>query len=217
MNFWQKICFYDPFLPRLVCFVVILPDMLLTPADFDIKPGYFIHESTLHGRLHTYRVMCHVLVLGKRMNLYPQTTLAFCAAFVHDMARKHDGFCLMHGPRAARIKVPEFSSLFEKYGLSRDDIGAISTAVSNHSQFVEISKKHPHYLVAALLKDADALDRVRLGNDNLNPRFLRLSATSGLLPFSHQLYERSKGSLGMVFAGMLDIASDLLNEDLLEL
>ncbi|HOV11960.1 MAG TPA: HD domain-containing protein [Bacteroidales bacterium] len=190
--------------------------MLLTTSDFDIKPGYFIHESVLHGKLHTYRVMCNVLVLEKRLNLGHDASLAFFAAFVHDMARRHDGFCLMHGPRAARIKVPEFRPLFEKYGLTNDDIGAISTAVSNHSQYVEVSRKHPHYMVAALLKDADALDRARLGNDNLNPKYLRLSATSGLISFASQLFELSNGKNHLDFAGMLDIACGLSEGGLLE-
>jgi len=61
--------------------------MLFIPSDFDIKPGYFVHESELHGASHTYRVMCHVLVLSKKLNLIQAGRLAFCAAFVHDMAR----------------------------------------------------------------------------------------------------------------------------------
>lgn len=186
--------------------------MFFLPSDFEIRPGYFMNESHLHGKLHTYRVMCHVLLLGKKINLDHQTKLAFCAAFVHDMARRHDGFCLMHGPRAARIKVPEFIPLFKKYGLNDEDISVIKTAVSNHSQYIDLNKKHPHYLVTALLKDADALDRVRLGHGNLNARFLRLPETQGMITFSHQLFDGTCDRQDLTLEGILEIAGHLLGE-----
>lgn len=189
--------------------------MFFKPSDFDIKPGYFVHESELHGALHTYRVMCHVLVLSRKLNLVHAGRLAFCAAFVHDMARRHDGFCLMHGPRAARDKVPEFTPLFHKYNLQPEDINTIKTAVSNHSQYVELRKNHPHYLVTSLLKDADALDRIRLGEGNLNPKFLRHEATLSLKDFSRNLYIESEQVTVSSFAEMLNIASKLWNTALI--
>lgn len=188
--------------------------MLFTPSDFDIKPGYFRHESHLHGAMHTYRVMCHVLALGEKMNMVHETPLAFCAAFVHDMARKHDGFCLMHGPRAAREKVPEFKSLFTKYGFADEDINAIKTAVANHSKYFELRKQHPHYLVTSLLKDADALDRIRMGENNLNPKYIRHEATFGLIDFSCKLYFQSEKIPNLNFESMLKIAQDLYGLEL---
>jgi len=159
--------------------------------------------------------MCHVLVLGKRMNLVHQTLLAFCAALVHDMARTHDGFCIMHGPRAAKHKVPEFIPLFKKYGLTPDDINVIKTAVSNHSQYFELKKDHPHYLVTSLLKDADALDRIRLGEGNLNTKYLRHEVTLELKDFSRNLYIESEQITVSSFAEMLNIASKLWNTALI--
>jgi len=188
--------------------------MLIIPSDFDIRPGYFMRQSELHGTLHTYRVMCYVLLLGKKMNLEHQTLLAFCAAFVHDMARRHDGFCMKHGPRSAREKIPFFIPLFERYGLDDEDINVIKTAVSNHSQWFDLSKRHPHYLVAAILKDADALDRVRLGHGNLKVRFLRLAVAPGLISFSHRLYEASRQRDELTFAEIIAIAEDIAGETL---
>jgi len=185
--------------------------MFFIPSDFDIKPGYFRHESSLHGALHTYRVMCHVLLLGDRMKLVHPARLAFCAAFVHDMARRHDGFCIMHGPRAAKHKVPEFMPLFNKYGFTNEDINSIKTAVSNHSQYFELRKDHPHYLVTSLLKDADALDRIRLGEGCLNTKYLRHEVTLGLKDFSRNLYIKSEQVTVSGFADMLNIASKLWN------
>ena len=81
------------------------PDFNLTNADFD-------HPSGLHGINHTYRVMCHVLALGKLEHLERPKMLAFCAAVIHDLSRRHDGICLKHGPRAALEKLPLFEKLY---------------------------------------------------------------------------------------------------------
>lgn len=188
--------------------------MLLIPSDFDIKPGYFMHESHLHGAKHTYRVMCHVLVLGKEIEMVNETRLAFCAAFVHDMARRHDGFCLIHGPRAAREKVPEFTALFIKYGLTNEDINTIKTAVAYHSKYIELRRRHPHYSVTSLLKDADALDRIRMGENNLNPKYIRHEASFRLIDFSHKLYFQSEKNPDLSFGSVLKIAQDLYGSEL---
>ena len=107
--------------------------MLITFSDFEIQPDYFLHPSELHGARHTYRVMCNVLALGDAVGLKHEKCLAFFAAFVHDMARTHDGLSLSHGPRAADMKVPQFEYLFRQDGLNDEDIETIKTAVSNHS------------------------------------------------------------------------------------
>ena len=196
-------------------FFVILSDMFFVPSDFDIKPGYFRNESKLHGALHTYRVMCIVLVMGEKMNLVHPVRLAFCAAFIHDMARRHDGFCIMHGPRAAREKVPEFTPLFNKYGFDDEDINTIKTAVSNHSQYIELRRNHPHYLVTSLLKDADALDRIRLGEGNLNPKFFRNEVSMELKDFSRNLFFMSEKVPVTGFGTMLNIAQELYDSELI--
>jgi len=131
------------------------------------------------------------------------------------MSRRHDGFCIMHGPRAAKYKVPEFLPLFNKYGLETDDINIIKTAVSNHSQYVELRKDHPHYLVTSLLKDADALDRIRLGEGSLNIKFLRHEATLEMKDFSHSLYNKSEQSPIIGFETILGLAKDLSGLELL--
>ncbi|HSW62825.1 MAG TPA: hypothetical protein VLH56_05910 [Dissulfurispiraceae bacterium] len=40
----------------------------------------------------------------------------------------------------------------------------------------------------AILKDADALDRIRLGEGNLKPEFLRLSVSAELIGYARELY-----------------------------
>lgn len=137
-------------------------------------------------------------------------------------------FCPRHGAqarrllpdaraKAARDKVPEFIPLFHKYNLETEDINTIKTAVSNHSQYVELRKNHPHYLVTSLLKDADALDRIRLGDGNLNPKYLRHKASLELKDFSRNLYLKSERIPVSNFETMLDMAQELYGSELMGL
>lgn len=183
--------------------------MWFTPEDFEIKPGYFDHESKIHGKLHTYRVMVHVLVLGNKLGFAKETRLAFFAAFIHDMSRKHDGFSLKHGPRAAKEKIPQLKALFDKYKLTEEEIKTIRSAVSNHSRYSEFRKDHPHYHVTALLKDADALDRIRMGEKNLNHKYIRYRETLEMIDFSHQLYYQSETMHDTTLKEILELAEDL--------
>jgi hypothetical protein len=183
--------------------------MFDSPDDFQLKQEYFRHPSELHGFGHTYRVMCHVLVLGSELNLVKEKRLAFCAAFVHDMSRKHDGFSLGHGPRAAKEKVPEFMPMFLRNGVGEEDRKTIQMAVANHSQYSEIKEGSPFYTVTALLKDADALDRVRMGARNLNTRYLRFEVSGKLIDFAAELYKASKEIKVYGFTEMLGLAESI--------
>ncbi len=154
----------------------------------NLKESYFDSISQLHGIKHTYRVMCHVFFLSEKHDLGKYLTTALCAAFIHDMARKHDGYCTQHGEWALQYKLPVFESFFRKYGLAEEEILTVGEAVENHSLMEELPKKHSSYIVTALLKDADALDRIRLGDKNLNEKFLRLPESYNMIPFAKKFY-----------------------------
>jgi HD superfamily phosphodiesterase len=155
---------------------------------FILKPAYFDHQSDLHGINHTYRVMYHCLALGEALKLISEAKLAFMAAFIHDMARIHDGYCTVHGALAAEHKLPLFSNLFEEAGAGKDDIGLICTAVLNHSLPSELACENPAAIITAILKDADALDRIRLGEDNLKTEYLRFSESLALIETANRLF-----------------------------
>ncbi len=161
---------------------------------FDLKQTYFNHQSDLHGIMHTYRVMHNVLLLAKEHKLAePILKTAYCAAFIHDMARKHDGICSMHGQWAVLEKFLLFENNFKEYGLSEQNLDALKTAVKYHSLSSELEKIHPHYEVTALLKDADALDRIRLGYPGLNPKYLRMPNSIKLISVAeHNYYTTEK-------------------------
>ncbi|MCD4729088.1 MAG: HD domain-containing protein [Bacteroidales bacterium] len=173
---------------------------------FKLQKEYFDNDSSQHGINHTYRVMCLVLYVGRAAGLERDILLAFCAAFIHDFARKHDGYCDQHGLWAAQYKLPEFISLFKKIGVSQNEIKIINLAVKNHSELQEIENNHDAYKATALLKDADALDRIRLGGDNLNQNFLRFPESIGLITFAKQLYLKTQYIKISSFVEILEIA-----------
>lgn len=150
-----------------------------------LKHDYFDFNSDLHGYNHTKRVMILVKELGKYLPYKREVELAYCAAFIHDMARTSDGLCYIHGERSSKLKLPLFKQLFLDNGISENEIDEISFAVLNHSLPIEVNKKHQYYITTAILKDADALDRVRLGD--LDPNYLRFDKSVGLIPFATDL------------------------------
>ena len=180
-----------------------------------MKEEYFRRHSELHGFGHTYRVMCHVLAIGGEMNLIQEKRLAFCAAFVHDMSRKHDGFSLGHGPRAAKEKVSEFMPMFLRNGIGEEDRETIQAAVANHSQYTEFKTDNPYFTVTALLKDADALDRIRMGHGNLNRKYLRFEVSRNLVDYAAELFFASHEIKDIALKEMMSFAEGIYKKPLL--
>ncbi|HUT79044.1 MAG TPA: hypothetical protein VM285_15200 [Polyangia bacterium] len=147
----------------------------------------FDHKSGLHGLWHTNRVMLHVLVLGRAGGLDERVILqAFCAATIHDQARTHDGGCPHHGKRAVRTKLAAWLGRFAGAGLPLGDLPAVTDAVEHHCR-AELPREHRSYPALALLKDADALDRFRLGEPDLDVRMLRHDFTLRFVSFAREL------------------------------
>ncbi len=176
------------------------------PSRFSLYLEHFEHQSTLHGIKHTYRVMTHCLMLGEALLLERERRLAFCAAFIHDMSRLHDGYCTAHGEWAASNKLPAFTEFFLSQGVNLYEIEEIAAALINHSERFNLKPGHPFYTTSALPKDADALDRIRLGEDNLNIAYLRFSITQSFIPFAIELYRQSEFEEINSFSDMQAIA-----------
>ena len=66
--------------------------------------------------------------------------------------------------------------------MSDGDYEAIHTAVVHHSLPKELDRAHPHWRLTSLLKDADGMDRVRLGD--LEPRYLRHTQSLEMVAFA---------------------------------
>lgn len=158
-------------------------------------PGLFLHTSYLHGQLHVVRVIIHGFALVSALGWRNEAPRVWAAAYLHDLARTHDGRCHRHGANAVSrlATMPETHALLQRGGLCEADAPALATAVTYHSLPQELPDRHPHYRLTALLKDADALDRVRLGD--LNPSYLRLKPTRALIEFAQALHDETQWSL----------------------
>ncbi|HZK07200.1 MAG TPA: HD domain-containing protein [Bacteroidales bacterium] len=177
--------------------------------QFELQRSYFDHQSTLHGINHTYRVMLHVLNIGQQANLDREILPAWCAAYIHDMARKHDGYCTRHGAWSANTKLPLFRDFFAQQGVDDEGLRAIEVAVANHSAHQEIHPRHPYYKITALLKDADALDRIRISETNLKVKYLRYPVTASLVDFAKALYYATPSRELTSFDELLQIAESI--------
>jgi hypothetical protein len=115
----------------------------------------------LHGVDHTVRAVFWVLYLVEISNRQGyrisegDALAAMYAALIHDLSRKDDRAGGQHGKDAAR----DFRQLLETR-LAPDQLERCLTAVAWHGFSQEPEVRDPVWM---LLKDADALDRARLG------------------------------------------------------
>ncbi len=161
------------------------------PLDIDEllpKPEYFSVSSQLHGRLHVARVIILGAKLLELVNDPDFATPLWAAAFIHDLGRKHDGYCQEHGTWSAEkvATSPEIMAVLIRGGMKDEQWSMVQTASIHHSKSVELSSDDAHFKLTSLLKDADGLDRVRLGD--LNPAFLRHPQAHSLIRFSERLF-----------------------------
>lgn len=184
----------------------------INSGSFQLLESQFDHHSILHGILHTYRVMFYTLNLGLLTGHIHEARTAFFAAFVHDMARRHDGYCTGHGADAARLKLPLYHRLFSENGASGTDFRLIEKAVTLHSTSLELTDDDPDFLTVAILKDADALDRIRLGAGDLNPGFLRIKETLSCIAFAEALYHQSHGKSFLNFEDFVNKQKPLIEK-----
>lgn len=179
---------------------------------FNLSPQQFDQQSYLHGIKHTYRVMLHCLRLGILTNKIREATIAFFGAYIHDMARQHDGYCTIHGAESAKYKLPLYEGLFKNHGAIPDDLVTIRQIVTRHSLHAEPLKGSNLYNTLALLKDADALDRIRLGVNDLNPDYLRYEVTHKNITFGEDLFFETNEETVSSFNDIIVIASKIDND-----
>lgn len=175
------------------------------PLNFRIDPAWFDHPSTIHGRGHTLRVM----ILADRLcaraieeGLPVSETLyrnLMTAALIHDLARKHDGICQEHGGWARATKRHIAEDHFLGFKLPEDEWQEIAAAVEAHSRH-DPSAPWPQGSLIALLKDADGLDRFRLGSAP-DPAYFRHPFTVSFLGLARQFLGRNNEELEREFFG----------------
>lgn len=152
---------------------------------------HFNRDSNLHGENHTKRVLFHSLILAEMEELPPEwRPLLKKIALYHDIGRVNDGVDDDHGVRGYE-KVVELN-LLKKF--TNEDKETIRYVIENHclddDKVIEIAKyetkdEEKAKTLLEILKDADALDRVRL--KDLDPKFLRTGSAMELILAAQQL------------------------------
>ena len=160
-------------------------------------PSYFRHRSRLHGQSHVARVMVHALRLIEATGWEHEAARLWAAVYLHDLERTHDGHCTRHGAAAVerwQTQLPLQLHIMSG-GVMESDYPAIAHAVEVHCHpdSEEPPRDHADWPLVALLKDADGLDRVRLGD--LDTNYLRLPQSLEMVPFAQQLFDLTNGEI----------------------
>jgi|SRR5678816_2207126 len=172
---------------------MMTPPISLPVGELAPAPSLFTHASTVHGQAHVSRVMVHAFRLIAATGWIEEAPRLWASVYLHDLARTHDGLCYRHGGDAMKKfeALPHLRTFFARGGVREEDYPAIHTAVTHHCLPKELDREHPHWRLTSLLKDADGLDRVRLGD--LDPRFLRNLQARPMVDFAEALFAETDG------------------------
>lgn len=154
---------------------------------------FWLPDSEWHTKTHCSRVLLLALLIGHRKGLSDEEKEALgMAAVFHDSRRLDDGIDRGHGSRAAAY----YKKYCSKHDLAYDEQTYYITYYHDQDDSLglsEIAKSETLSERAVLLyqifKDADALDRFRLGPDALNVSFLRTEEARRLVDFAKNLLQ----------------------------
>jgi HD superfamily phosphodiesterase len=160
----------------------------------DVPADLFPPDSCLHGVRHTQRVHVHARRLVRELHsLEADVNVVLTAALWHDIGRVDDGW----DPRHGALSVARVRKLGLDVSLSAADARLALFAVRYHCRSdgrgeLRAAEQHDPeraLRILWLLKDADALDRVRLGNGvyEIDSTALRYDCTVEMIDFAVEL------------------------------
>jgi len=162
-------------------YILAIPEQLI--RKFEPKSSWLSHDSELHGVDHMARVfILQELICDKleEQGIAVDREVIRWAAATHDVGRIDDGVDLEHGTRSAKW-IEE--NLHDQ--MSPELLDEVTYIVHWH---VPPDSEAPVMTTELkVLKDADALDRVRLGD--LDTRYLRTDVARELISLSEDLYQ----------------------------
>ena len=155
-------------------------------SEFEPQSTWLAHDSYYHGIGHMSRVLILQELISNLLEqngaMVNRTALRWAAA-AHDVGRVDDGLDLEHGTRSAEwIK----RNLADR--MTPEELDIATYIVHWHTPSDHLAPDMTIEL--QILKDADALDRVRLGD--LDPTYLRTDVAKNLVDTAQQLYDASR-------------------------
>ena len=173
--------------------------MFLQWDDFMHRRVHFnMADSKIHAAQHCERVLLYALILGEKIfgdDKDALTALAHAAVF-HDTRRKDDYLDTGHGARAAVYYgqfckenpdmrcYPESAYLMRYHDLD-DNVGRKAIEKEFGADSPRVLKLYD------IFKDADALDRWRLGHNGLDPKYLRTPEARKMSEYSHRIVDET--------------------------
>lgn len=151
-----------------------------------------------HNIDHVERVLFYSMYMGEELGLTPQQmNLLVEAAKYHDSGRIDLRTDKNHAELSAIKSLEDLKGKYDskeldtiaaiiEYHEARDTAGELNRIFSKYN--ISPSEANDVYKIATILKDADALDRVRFPN-NLNIKYLRNDLASRLVKSSYQIQE----------------------------
>lgn len=144
-----------------------------------------------HDKNHSLRVLFLALIIGYELDLTDEDAeLLAIACINHDRGRKHDRKCTNHGKESFKIFSEEgfLEDVYTEYFIDENEVEFLLTyhckddkeaEEFSNKNFVEEGKDRLLKLLY-ILKDADALDRVRFGIKDLDMNYLRFDISKKL-------------------------------------
>ena len=168
-------------------------DLMLINFEFD---------SQIHGEAHSARVLLLSLMLADAHGLSKRDkTILSIASVYHDIGRTHDGIDDDHGDASAELyqddpfHLPDLTSCYNpvsefliRYHSLPDEVGLAH--IQENTELSKNDKKNT--LLFNIFKDADALDRIRLGYKDLDMNQLRLDESKKMPLIARLVFQHLK-------------------------
>lgn len=166
----------------------VRPDYEAWRSFLDAEVRFSLADSEKHTKEHCARVLLYALLIAEKMGISQAEREALCAAAVfHDSRRQDDWLDVGHGQRAAdyyREYCQTHPLIYEErvyqimaYHDREDALGEKA-----------LSEQEDGVLLYHIFKDADALDRFRLGPNGLDIHYLRTDAARSLYDYAKHVW-----------------------------
>lgn len=206
----QSLNYYNTFVGNSLNAQIDVYDMMKTLKDNNLLSRYerevrylrnnniYYYDIPEHNVDHVERVLLYSMYMGQKLGLNNnQMDLLIEAAKFHDCGRKDlktdVNHALISANQASNILGSKYKtrdldiiSAIIEYHESNDSSSELNRIFSKY--YISDENKNTVYNMACILKDADALDRVRFPG-NLNINYIRTGIAKSMIKSSYQIQE----------------------------